>query len=75
MAGWSAGQLWKERGPLTSQAVTASLVDAKDDAVEARMESRIAQAVADLRNDIHSQTLWIVGWIMVVGGVVIAVVR
>jgi len=50
-------------------------VDAKDEAVEARMVSRIAQAVADLRKDIHSQTLWIVGWVTVVGGAIIAVLR
>ncbi len=55
--------------------VTESLVDAKDEAVEARMVSKIAEAVADLRRDIHSQTLWIVGWVTVVGGVVIAVLR
>jgi len=55
--------------------VTEGLVDAKDEAVEARMVSRIAQAVADLRKDIHSQTLWIVGWVTVVGGAIIAVLR
>ncbi len=60
---------------MTNQAVTESLVDAKDEAVEARMVSRIAQAVADLRKDIHSQTLWIVGWVTVVGGAIIAVLR
>jgi len=60
---------------VTNQAVTESLVDAKDEAVEARMVSRIAQAVADLRKDIHSQTLWIVGWVTVVGGAIIAVLR
>ena len=57
---------------MTNQTVTESLVDAKD---EARMVSRIAQAVADLRKDIHSQTLWIVGWVTVVGGAIIAVLR
>ncbi|MXZ68351.1 MAG: hypothetical protein F4X18_10820 [Acidimicrobiia bacterium] len=60
---------------MANQAVTESLVDAKDEAVEARMVSRIAQAVADLRKDIHSQTLWIVGWVTVVGGAIIAVLR
>ena len=60
---------------MTNQTVTESLVDAKDEAVEARMVSRIAQAVADLRKDIHSQTLWIVGWVTVVGGAIIAVLR
>ena len=60
---------------MTNQAVTESLVDTKDEAVEARMVSRIAQAVADLRKDIHSQTLWIVGWVTVVGGAIIAVLR
>jgi len=60
---------------VTNQTVTESLVDTKDEAVEARMVSRIAQAVADLRKDIHSQTLWIVGWVTVVGGAIIAVLR
>ncbi|MDE0377315.1 MAG: hypothetical protein OXK16_15335 [bacterium] len=60
---------------MTNQTVTESLVDTKDEAVEARMVSRIAQAVADLRKDIHSQTLWIVGWVTVVGGAIIAVLR
>ncbi len=60
---------------MTNQTVTESLVDANDEAVEARMVSRIAHAVADLRKDIHSQTLWIVGWVTVVGGAIIAVLR
>ena len=60
---------------MTSPDVTESLVDAKDQAVEARRVSKIAETVADLRKDIHSQTLWIVGWVTVVGGAIIAVLR
>lgn len=60
---------------MTSPDVTESLVDAKDQAVEARMVSKIAETVAELRKDIHSQTLWIVGWVTVVGGAIIAVLR
>lgn len=57
--------------------VTESVVDAKDAAVEARMESKVEKAVADLKTHISerltAQTRWIVGWVTVVGGIVIAV--
>ena len=53
----------------------AELMDAKDEAVEARLETKIAQAVADVRRDIQGQTLWIVGWVTVVGATTIAVLR
>ena len=57
-----------------SAIMTGSLVDAKDAALEGRME----KAVADLRTQISerltAQTRWIVGWVTVVGGIVIALV-
>lgn len=58
-----------------SAAVTEALVDAKDEAAKGELRSEFAQAVADLRKDIHGQTLWIVGWVTVVGGLIIAVLR
>lgn len=54
--------------------VTESLVDAKDAAVEARLESKIERAVASLERRINQHTLWVVGWVTVVGGLIITVV-
>ena len=58
--------------------VTESLVDAKDAAVEARLESKVEKAVSDLKTHISekltAQTRCIVGWVTVIGGTVIAVV-
>ena len=54
--------------------VSASLVDAKDAAVEARLESKIERAVAALEQRINQHTLWVVGWVTLVGGLIITVV-
>ena len=61
--------------------VSESLVDAKDAAVEARLESKIERAVAalerrfgEMERRINQHTLWVVGWVTVVGGLIITVV-
>ena len=61
--------------------VTESLVDAKDAAVEARLESKIERAVAalerrfgEMERRINQHTLWVVGWVTLVGGLIITVV-
>ena len=54
--------------------VTESLVDAKDAALEARLESKIERTVAALERRINQHTLWVVGWVTVVGGLIITVV-
>ena len=61
--------------------VTESLVDAKDAAVEARLESKIERAVAalerrfgEMERRINQHTLWVVGWVTFVGGLIITVV-
>lgn len=67
---------------MTTNTVTESLVDAKDEAVKGTLRSEVSHAVAELRKelaefrkDLHSQTLWIVGWVTLVGGAIIAVLR
>lgn len=46
--------------------------------VEARLESKVEKAVSDLKAHISeklaAQTRWTVGWVAVIGGIVIAVV-
>ena len=61
--------------------VSESLVDAKDAAVEARLESKLERAVAalerrfsEMERRINQHTLWVVGWVTVVGGLIITVV-
>jgi hypothetical protein len=61
--------------------VTESLVDAKDAAVEARLESKIERAVAalerrfgEMEHRINQHTIWVVGWVTLVGGLIITVV-
>ncbi len=54
--------------------VSESLVDAKDATVEARLESKIERAVAALERRINQHTLWVVGWVTLVGGLIITVV-
>ena len=61
--------------------VTESLVDAKDAAVVARLESKIERAVAALERRfgamerrINQHTLWVVGWVTLIGGLIITVV-
>lgn len=61
--------------------VSESLVDAKDAAVEARLESKIERAVAalerrfgEMERRINQHTLWVVGWVTLVGGLIITVV-
>ena len=61
--------------------VSESLVDAKDAALEARLESKIERAVAalerrfgEMERRINQHTLWVVGWVTVVGGLIITVV-
>ncbi|MXY78088.1 MAG: hypothetical protein F4Y40_13615 [Acidimicrobiia bacterium] len=55
--------------------VSESLVDAKNEAVKGELRSEFARAVADLRNHMLRTTQWVTGWVTVVGGVVIAVLR
>ncbi|MDE0369248.1 MAG: hypothetical protein OXI84_03815 [bacterium] len=55
--------------------VSESLVDAKSEAVKGELRSEVARAVADLRKDMLRMTQWVIGWVTVVGGVVIAVLR
>ena len=55
--------------------VSESLVDAKNEAVKGELRSEFAQAVADLRKDMLRMTQWVIGWVTVVGGVIIAVLR
>lgn len=61
--------------------VSESLVDAKDAAVEARLESKLERAVAalerrfgEMERRINQHTLWVVGWVTLVGGLIITVV-
>lgn len=60
--------------------VSESLVDAKDAAVEARLESKIERAVAalerrfsEMERRINQHTLWVVGWVTLIGGLIITV--
>ncbi len=55
--------------------VSESLVDAKNEAVKGELRSEFARAVADLRKDMLRMTQWVIGWVTVVGGVIIAVLR
>lgn len=55
--------------------VTESLVDAKTMRVKGELRSEFAQAVASLRKDMLRMTQRIIGWVTVVGGVTIAVLR
>ena len=66
----------RTRGELNMAApVSESLVDAKNEAVKGELRSEFARAVADLRKDMLRMTQWVIGWVTVVGGVVIAVLR
>ena len=55
--------------------VSESPVDAKDEVVKGESRSEFARAVADPRKDMLRMTQWVIGWVTVVGGVVIAVLR
>ena len=55
--------------------VSESLVDAKEEAVKGELRSEFARVVADLRKDMLRMTQWVTGWVTVVGGVIIAVLR
>ena len=55
-------------------------MDAKDAALEARLESRIERAVAalerrfsEMERRINQHTLWVVGWVTLIGGLIITV--
>jgi len=61
--------------------VSESLVNAKDAAVEARLESKIERAVAalerrfgEMERRINQHTLWVISWVTLVGGLIITVV-
>lgn len=55
--------------------VSESLVDAKNEAVKGELRSECARAVADLRKDMLRMRRWVIGWVTVVGGVIIGVLR
>ena len=56
-------------------AAPKSLVDARNEAVKGGLRSGFARSVVDLRKDMLRMTQWVIGWVTVVGGVIIAVLR